>query len=74
MIIDYFEFRWERYKYFVFVEYSQLVEQLPADRIDLLLRGIVYRPFLDHYSHVLTYEKNIRYTHARYTWFDEEYR
>lgn len=73
-MVDYFEYRWEKYKYFVFIEYSDLVGQLPIERIDLLLRGIVYRPFLDNYSHVLTCEKNIRYSHARYTWSDKVFR
>ena len=36
---------------------------------------MIYKPFIDRYSHVLQYEKEgHRNLHARYTWNDEEYR
>jgi len=76
MIIDYFGYRWPHYKYHVFRdEYENITTQLPAEHIDILLRTMVYRPFIDRYQHVLEYEKeNPKHLHARYTWNDPEYK
>lgn len=54
MMIDYFNYRWQYYKYHVFRdEYENITMQLPPEHIDVLLRTMVYRPFIDRYQHVL---------------------
>ena len=53
-MIEYFNYRWQHYKYHVFRdEYENITMQLPPEHIDVLLRTMVYRPFIDRYQHVL---------------------
>jgi len=55
--------------------FDLLTEQIPNEIIDKLKITMVFRPFLDRYSHVLQYEKLPPWpNHARYTWSDEGYR
>ena len=77
---DYFTYRWCNYKHHCFMgegedKFDLLTEQVPEETIDKLKITMVFRPFLDKYSHVLNYEKLPPWpTHARYTWGDEGYR
>ena len=74
-LVKYFDYRWKNHRYHCFTEkYSNIVEQIPEEIIDILLKSMIYREFLEKYSHNLQYEKEDTHLHARYTWEDDEYK
>lgn len=75
-IEDYFDYRWETDRNYVFVceSFDNMSAQVPIFVVDRIYYAYLFKDFLFTFRTFFEFKKMTKNLHSRYTWYDDIYR